>query len=252
MSGYPPTANIPQAGNLVSRWLMDEASGTRADIVGINTLADINTVGAGTGLSLAGIELDNSADFERDNDEHLKITNAAQSGLDITGDLTFSVWINPESASGGDMSIMAKRQEEPALTSYNLYWRDLGSTPKLEFLINDGSSISQSQRDHTFSTGVWVLLTVVYDASAGEVKFFVDGSKLGATVAGARTSIQANAAPFVIGTNNRGVQEPWDGLMNDALIWNFELTDANVSDLYDLYFVPLPVAGGRRPYSGLI
>src|SRR3989339_620227 len=85
---------------LVSYWTLDEASGTRIDVKGNNDLRDNNTVSSTTGLQ--GI----AADFEGSNMETFSVSDAAQNGLDITGDLSFSMWIKPESFSTDDGQIL--------------------------------------------------------------------------------------------------------------------------------------------------
>jgi hypothetical protein len=77
-------------------WNFEETSGTRYDeTANNNDLTDNNTVGYGTG------KIGNAADFENtssgDNDETLSIVRASQTGLVITGDLSISVWVKPES-----------------------------------------------------------------------------------------------------------------------------------------------------------
>ena len=91
--------------NLVSYWDLEEASGTRYDLVGSNHMTDVATVGQGTG------KFGNCADFELSNAEYLKITDANQTGLDSAGEMSWSCWIKIEqlpSTAGSDFGIMAK------------------------------------------------------------------------------------------------------------------------------------------------
>lgn len=86
-----------QQTGIVSYWKLDETSGNRADSIGSNTLTDNNTVLSGTG------KVSNAADFERDNSESLSITDASQSGLDLTDDFTLLCWFKPESAASNTL-----------------------------------------------------------------------------------------------------------------------------------------------------
>jgi hypothetical protein len=76
------------ATGLVSYWELEEVSGTRVDSHGSNDLTDNNTVGSGTGIQ------GNCANLEKSNTEDLSISDASQSGLNITQDLSFSGWFN--------------------------------------------------------------------------------------------------------------------------------------------------------------
>jgi hypothetical protein len=106
MSTYPANLLLPQSSFLVSRWPLDEASGNRADIVGSNTLTDVNTVAAGSGLILPGARFDNSADFERDNSEQLSGGDI----LDTTSqDFCFFAFVSPESAPSASRYIIASK-----------------------------------------------------------------------------------------------------------------------------------------------
>ena len=84
--------NLPQKSNIQGFWKLNELSGTRYDeTVNKNNLTDNNTV-----LYAAG-KIGNAADFELDTSEYLSITDAAQTGLDITGEISITFWIKLES-----------------------------------------------------------------------------------------------------------------------------------------------------------
>src|SRR5690348_11404000 len=68
--------------SLVGYWKLDEASGSRADSAGANTLTDNNTV-----AGLAGL-ISNAGDFERDNSESLSIADNAALSM---GDIDFTL-----------------------------------------------------------------------------------------------------------------------------------------------------------------
>ncbi|MDD1662761.1 MAG: DUF2341 domain-containing protein, partial [Methanomicrobiales archaeon] len=88
-------------------WHLNEASDTtRSDSTGNNNdLSDVNTVArSGSGM-MAG-----AASFIQANSERLAITDATQTGLDITGDLTVEAWFRLSSTGSGPYSILEKHR----------------------------------------------------------------------------------------------------------------------------------------------
>lgn len=225
----PATASFPQSGSIVSRWKLGEASGSRADSVGSNTLTDNNTVLSGSGQFSA-----TAADFEDTNSEYLSITDGSQSGLDITGNLSMFTWVNVESDPVGfTYSFMAKHKTTTNDRGYAFGYED----PKELFLniSSNGSGVTSKIQSQTLTTGTWFHVGCVYTAAAGSVSFYVNGSQVGVTQTGLPTSIFNNASDFCLGAyGNPAIY--YDGMMQDAIIWNVALTGSEVTSLYNAYF----------------
>lgn len=246
MSTYPATAALPQSGSVVSRWLLDEASSTRADIVGSNTLADNNTVGAGTGYTNLGATFDNAADYIAANSEYLSITDAAQTGLDRTGSLSYSVWAflddNTSVILGGKWDGVATEKS---------YFFNIIDTSLIRLIVSgDGSAEIGISGGTTLSTGTWYLLTYVYEAST-RIEVYVNGVSDGTNTTSIPASLKdAVNTYFSLGNIKEGVDlavQFFDGRMNDGIFWNVALSDAEVTSLYDLY----QTATGSSPVSTL-
>lgn len=244
MSTYPATALLPQSGSVVARWLLDEASGNRADSVGSSTLTDNNTVTAGTGYTNAGATFDNAADFEETNSETLSIADNAT--LSITGDLSISLLVKVESdpGAGEDMPLITKWNTTGNQRSYNFRYADVAGTKKLQFFNStNGTLETGASVNKTLTTGTWFHIVMVYDASAGEVDFYADGVAVGTTQGSMGTSIFDSTATFIVGGINGGTLF-YDGLMQDAIIWGgAELTSAEVLSLYTLYTTSRGILG---------
>ena len=205
--------------NLQGYWTLDEESGTRADSTANgNDLTDNNTVGFGTGKQ------DNAADFEATNTEYLSITDATQTGLDITGDLSFSMWINAESI-GSENALFSK----VTAGEVGYRFRYQGGTNNRFLLSTDGI---QKLASKTLSTATWYHVAGSYDASAGTCQIWVDGVPL-TLMTGLNTSISDNSEDFELGAiTNIGFINEWDGLIDETAIWNKVLTFGEVQDLY--------------------
>lgn len=221
----PDTTSLPQNASIVSRWKLDEASGTRADSVGSNTLTDNNTVASGTGNNST-----TCADFESANSEYLSITDAAQTGLDITTDFSFGLWINPESITGTHRLFMK--------------WTTLGNRSYHLTLNSDGTigigwrgatGNTTGTSTATVSTGTWTHVMGRVDLSEAQAYLqFNDSAMETLAMTGSDTTINNGNATFAVGSNSTG-GEYYDGLMEDLVIWNVLLTEAELDDYYAAY-----------------
>lgn len=206
---------------------MDEASGNRADSHGSNTLTDTNTVASGTGI------ISNGASFVRADTDSLRITDASQTGLDITGDLSLSFWVNASTLTNGtSYQIIQKWQ---TARSY-LFRIDVTAGAVRNLLVGfsaSGTSAGQTTgvKDlGTMNTGTFYHLVLVYTASAGTVTVYKDGSSLG-DITSQNTSIANSSADFVIGSTD--ATSGLTGVVDEVGIWNRTLTSGEVTSLYN-------------------
>lgn len=224
------------SNDLISYWPLDESSGTRVDVKGSNDLAEINTVGSTTGIK------GTAADFEGSNSENLAISNAAQSGLNITGDLSFSMWIKPETFDSGDGQLLLSKWQHNASNQYFVYLTDssLGV-----YMDDDCTGYSYVIRtwNHSMVAGNWYHVAVVYNASSGSAEAFVNNSSLG-TITGLPHSIAGCSAAFELGLRDTPYLPSsyyFDGAMDEVGIWNKDLTTTDIANLYN--------NGGGIPYE---
>lgn len=223
----PANADLPQNGSIVSRWLLDDASGqTRVDSVGSNDLEDNNTVTTGTGPFG-----DTCADFESGNTEYLSISDASQTGLGLSTDYTISMWINVETNPGLYVLI-----GKGTVDVYRIFYR---STTKIQADYFDASvNETQLQEIVDLGTATWVHVSFAFDISVPSATMYVNGDVQGSTMSNtAATSIVSNNSEFNLGGYDGG-SFPFDGMMQDAIVWSTKLTDSEASDLYDAYYAP--------------
>jgi len=211
--------------NLVSYYKLDESSGNAADSVGSNTLTN-------TSVTYAASKINNGAVFNATTD-NLAIADASQTGLDLSGDSSFSFWVNFTAvpASGAAMWLFQKFGASGNY-GYRAYQFNNGGTQGLWFECSaNGTTNTSATVNWTPSTDTWYYLTFVYTASAGSCKFYVNGSQQGATQTGLATSIYNNASPFCLGSQN-GAQA-LNGSMDEAGIWSRALSSTEVTSLYN-------------------
>lgn len=211
--------------SLVSYWELEESSGTRTDSHGSNDLTDNNTVGQGTGKQ------GNCADFESTNSEYLSIADASQTGLDPSGDHSWSFWVKLESLPAFTM-FLSKFGTTTSTRSYRAYYKSSDST--IQFEIRDSSSNNTYHNVvNTLSLDTWHHIVATWDWSAEVCKIYVDGVlQAGNSSGNSATSINNSVAPFQLG-GETGSGLYTDGLIDEVGFWSKELTSSEVTDLYN-------------------
>lgn len=205
--------------NLVSYWKLDEASGSRADSVGSNTLTDNNTVTGASG------KITTCSHFTAANSEYLTV--ADNSGLSPSTAFTFSCWVKPVAGS-----------------TYNLFDKastficriNIAQQGDVVFYVYSSSIRYGYTTGPLFATGDWVFLTYVFDGSL--------------TGNDARLKIYVNASPKTLNFDGTTIPSSIDDTTNDLKIggtlfylngdmcevgyWNRALTQDEITDLYNV------------------
>jgi hypothetical protein len=212
--------------NLISWWELNETSGTREDAHGSNDLTSNGTGGVGYGTG----KKSNAADFENGDSDYLSITDASQSGIDtaLEGSAwSINLWFNSESALNGQ-GLFAKMYNPSAYNGigcfFNSNWiQCFGDPGNTDTDINFNST--------TFNTSTWYMVTITWDgdqarlyknAGTAEAKDLTNGS-FGATT-----------TPFVLGSMYwTGVQNYFDGLIDEVGLWSRALTADEITSLYN-------------------
>lgn len=181
----------------------------------------------------------NSTDLERDTPDYWSITDASQTGLDITGNLTIEMWVKVESAPAASAIYIMVSKIEGLDTDrqYQLqYSADAVGVKRLQFQNSaDGQTVTTGTINYDLGTATWVHVAVVYTASAGQMELFINGASQG-TATGLDTSIANTAAPFRIGAGlHSGTTppfRPFDGIIDDVRMWASARTASQISANY--------------------
>lgn len=215
--GYPASANIQ------AHYALDEASGNRADTSGNgNTLTSVNGVTRDTVNKQEGAA---SGAFASASSQYLKITNAAQTGLNITGSLTLSGWVKFSSLSGSP-TIVGKWDAPGNKRQYILYI----ASNKLHMSISvDGTNQVSVTGTTTIATGTWYYVTGVYIPGISMSLYIGTASTASVLDAQLTTSVPASifssTGDFTIGADSDSSATDFlDGLIDDVLVLNTALT----------------------------
>lgn len=171
----------------------------------------------------------NATDLERTSTQYWSITDGSQTGLDFTGDLTFSAWVKFESTAGGELRpIIGKRNSTGNQRGYLWY---LIVTNTIAFQKSDnGTNIHEVSVSWTPSTAVWYHVAV--SKSGTSVKFFVNGSQQGTTQTLTNSTILNSTATYNIGNFPDSGGDSFDGIIDGVLVYNAALADATIAALY--------------------
>jgi hypothetical protein len=215
---------ISLVDDLISYYRFDESSGNASDSVGGNTLTNNGATAYATG------KINNGADIEYNNNNYFSITHASQSGLNITGDLSISCWVKPESFT--ENAVLVAKGGASVNNGYNLILLTSGKIASDIFEAN-GSDDSYVRTSDVLSTGTWYYITMTYTASTGKILIYINGSLANLEVDTQNaTSIYANTDPFTIGSGSTG-SNSYDGIIDEVGVWNRILTSTEITALYN-------------------
>lgn len=216
----------PSSTDLQGYWTLDQVEGQRQDSSGQeNHLADHNTVNSVPGrVGLA-------AAFETGSNGYLSIDDAAQTGLDITGNLTLVGWVNVDMLN--QWQIMASKYDFGI--SDRGYRFGISEDNRLHFAVSpDGQYDSDYTLDGQTNlvANRWYHVAAVFDANAQAMTLFIDGT-VDATRQVAYNTIHHSSAPFVLGANmhNNTAVQPFIGQLDEWRIYNRALSENEIKEL---------------------
>jgi len=151
-------------------------------------------------------------DFDGSNDY---VSVAHSSDLSITGAMSITAWVNPDSLSGFPMFVSKRASSGHAYQFYS-------TSNKLNY--NNGTIV---QSTGTISTGAWTHVGVTFDGSGG-VSFYINGSSAG--TATAATTNPTNTQAVDLGRAYNG--NYFNGKMDEVAIFNSVLTSSQISNIY--------------------
>jgi len=209
--------------DLVGWWRLDEGTGTTA----------YDSSGNGNDGTILGNpqwvpgKVGGALDFDGDGD----YVNCGNDPIfDITEEITLTIWVNSNDNNNGEHNCWLGKGD-------NAYAIKHQSGNYLEFFIFDGSWHSTNySTDITSLNGDWHHMAGTYDGS--ELKFYLDG-ELAANLVYSSTIGTANHN-VTIGENSQATGRYFDGMLDDARIYNEALSQDDIVAV---------MMGGDNPYA---
>ncbi|MDA3815062.1 MAG: LamG domain-containing protein [Patescibacteria group bacterium] len=178
----------------------------------------------------------NSINLELSSSQYLSITDANQTGLDLSTDFTIEVWIKLEQLPSS-ASYMGLVNKDDASTNRSYTFR---LNPDDTCFVNYWSDNS-TQTNITSDTAIvvagdvgnWVHLAVTVDISAQTAIMYKNGSAVATTTGlSGSTTIQNTSGPVEIGTRTNG-DLYFDGLIDEVRVWSDIRTATEIADNYE-------------------
>lgn len=185
-----------------------------------------------------------SLDLERSSSQFAAITDAAQTGLDITGNLTFEAWVKIEQRAStlGSLMVIAGKWNFGAANqrSWRLFLDNTDDKVRLQ-VSNDGTfntptTISGNTAFVAGDVGKWKHIAVAFTAATPTAAVYFNGQSVGATVhASGSTSIFNSTAAYAIGAdyNNGTPADFFDGKIDDVRVWNTTRSASQIAAFYN-------------------
>jgi len=171
-----------------------------------------------------------AVDLEATESDYLSITDANQTGLDITGDITIEGWFKVESQPGTDSWFGLVSKRATSNYSYNLYYYESSGYGFCFRYSDNGTDTTGHLLTQTLTTGQWYHIAITCDVSEHLTTFYINGTEAGTDNSGTRTSIYNGTAEFDIGFDSAGGTQYFDGQIDEVRIWNDIRTSTEISD----------------------
>lgn len=217
---------------LTGHWQLDEQSGLMA--------ADSSRyANHGALQNFSAYEWANDARFKGS----LKFTTPLTNGAIVVPDaeqirfdkssFSLSMWVKIEATTSPDCYLIQKGTFEA--TTGKWYGLQLRSNV-LTFAIDDGITksnldISINKAPYNLLAQGWKNITAVRDAGSNVLKIYIDGVLAGSKSSAGTTGTIGQQRPLLLGNSTEN--KPYKEAMDDVRIYNYALTDAQITDLFN-------------------
>jgi hypothetical protein len=136
-------------------------------------------------------------------------------------------------SSGNEMTIASKYRSDNNQRSWAFSLHNNAGTYQLKAgTSTNGTNFETASVNWTPSTGTWYHVAMVYDASAPNIKFYVDGTQQGSTQTVTHTSIYDSTTALQIGAINHGgtTSQHFNGKIDEVRIWNVARSSENIAN----------------------
>jgi len=170
-----------------------------------------------------------SIDFESSSSQYAFITDADQTGLDLTSTFTLEGWIKFESFGDSWNWFIFKANSSLSADQRSYFFGYYAPDQSLRLGIYNGNNNNQSQVSWEPELDTWYHVAVTFDSN--QVKFFVNGSQQGTTQTNTYNSANNGSADFNFGADKTN---PFyiDGKFDDWRVWNDVRTPTEIADNY--------------------
>lgn len=214
-------------------WKMDENAGTEAYDSSGNGFTGTLTGGPVPDRSAAklgrGLLYNGEQDASETNPQYVNV--ADNNTLDASP-VTVSAWVKMKNfGSANSESAIISHHDHNDSQGYYLYFINVSGNPEFEFRVYNTTQGGRTAKanDITLTLNKWYFVTGVYDGT--NVYVYVNGIRGGTT--DTATSITANTDPLRIGMAAYANGFGMNGVIDDARVYNYALTQAQIAYAYN-------------------
>lgn len=183
--------------------------------------------------SFAQMSWNQACSFAGTTSSYIAVPTASQ--LNITGNFTVEMWINPDSSAGGAQILLQKRAVGNNV-GYTLYL----SGGKVAIRTNSSTRLVSKT---VIPNHQWTHVAGTYTSSTGTFRVIINGVQDTTSVFASADPI-SNTDSLLIGVGNNN---PFRGMMDEIRIWNIDLNAAAVSQV-----MRLSLGTNSGFYTGLV
>ena len=184
--------------------------------------------------SRSNLGYNKSLDFDGSND-----FVSSDTDLDFSEPITVSAWVYPHFANGTGKQAYAKIVSQPTTVNSDpwiIYALDVnnGSPAKFRANISTGATSSTVSTLSTTTLSANTGYHVAFTYNGSQIKIYVNGEL--ENTANTNLSLGTSSEPLVIGAirdDYLDVDNMFDGLIDNAKIYNFALSDAQIAQEYN-------------------
>lgn len=173
------------------------------------------------------------------------ITDAAQTGLDLTDDFSLECWVKFDDISEGSSTAQAFITKWGLSSSFQYFFGWDGGTDEVSvahslFLKIYDSASREAFVSWTPVVNTWYHVAVTRNKVGNEVKFYINGEQHGATQTISTSSIASGNSPFMLGAMTNLTTQGLrilQGKLDDVRVWSDVRTSTEILNNYRLQLV---------------
>ena len=165
--------------------------------------------------------------------QYWSITKATQTGLDITGSMTIEAWVKFTTLPTSAAPVSIASRYQTADRAFILTIIESGGVYSIHLVLAKAASSNNDEGERsqtiTLTTGTWIHLAAVFNATAETIEFFKNGTSLGSGDS-ATDHIYNGGQALEFGANSPHDRNYLNGKLDDIRIWNDVRTQSEIED----------------------
>lgn len=215
---------------VVGEWTFDDASNRWADTSGSGNNGSCSSCPTAS----TGVNGKTAMDFSGNT-----VTISSGASLDITDNITVSIWIYPKAEVAGYAENPIRKQVGTGDSNFNLYYfgQTSGSNRQVRWYANAGGVWKTISNSYTVSVNNWYHVALTYNSVTGG-QLYVNGAAVGGRVS---AGVLATGGPMVLSASSL--------ILDDVRVYATTLAQSDIKRLYAEGARSRMIASGDRVFE---